>query len=445
MRYLFLLLLLAAAARVPAQENVVDKIVAIVGDEIVLKSDIEKALVDNYRQGIIAGNDEDRANIFEMILIQKLLLAQAKVDSITITDEQVNRNMEGQINDYLRQVGGSEERLEAIMGRSLPEIRNDMRERIREGTIAAEMRRHITAHVKSTPSEIRYFYQKANKDSLPDVPAKYEIQQIVVKPRVSDAEKEKLRNRLRDFREQVLSGETTFNRLAILYSEDNASALRGGELGYQPKMMMTPEFAEAAFSLKPGRISRIVETDAGFHIIQYIDRQGELINVRHILLRPKIEEKGRQEAIEKLDSIVHYIKEENIPFERVAARLSDDKSTRNNGGLIINEESESRIPREQVRGEMARQVARMEVGDISEPFLDAGSGQDEYKIIKLRAFYPEHKVNLEDDWSHFENLLQDEKTTTVIKAWIKEKQANTYIHIDDDYTSEKLRQGGWLK
>jgi peptidyl-prolyl cis-trans isomerase SurA len=284
-----------------------------------------------------------------------------------------------------------------------------------------------------------------NKDSLPDVPAKYEIQQIVVKPRVSDAEKEKLRNRLREFREQVLAGETTFNRLAILYSEDGESAIKGGELGYRPKMEMAPEFAEAAFSLKPGRISKILETERGFHIIQYIDRQGELINVRQILLRPKIGEEERQEAVEKLDSIVHYIREENVPFEQVAARLSDDKGTRNNGGLIVNEDSESRLPREQVRGEMARQVVSLEVGEISAPFMDGSSGQEEYKIIKLRAYYPEHKANLDDDWSYFESRLQQEKISTVIKAWIKEKQANTYVHIDEAYASERLRQGGWIK
>jgi peptidyl-prolyl cis-trans isomerase SurA len=445
MRYILLLFLLPlATTRVAAQKHVVDKIVAIVGDEVVLKSDVEKSFVDFYRQGVITGHDEDRVRILEQILVQKLLLAQAKVDSVFVTDEQVERLLEGQIGDYLQQAG-SEERLEAIMGRSMAEIRQDMRERIREGSIASEMQRNITAHVKSTPSEVRFFYQKMNKDSLPDVPAKYEIQQIVVKPRVSDAEKEKLRNRLREFREQVLSGVMTFNRLAILYSEDGESAIKGGELGYRPKMEMAPEFAEAAFSLKPGRISKILETERGFHIIQYIDRQGELINVRQILLRPRIGEEERQEAIEKLDSIVHYIKEENVPFEQVAARLSDDKGTRNNGGLIVNEQSESRLPREQVRGEMARQVVLLDVGEISAPFVDGSSGQEEFKIIKLRAYYPEHKANLDDDWSYFETRLQQEKMNTVIQAWIKEKQVNTYIHIDEAYASERLRQGGWIK
>jgi peptidyl-prolyl cis-trans isomerase SurA len=444
MRYLFLLLFMAFITRVPAQDNTVDKIVAIVGDEIVLKSDIEKSFVELYRQGEIEGSHDDRVRILEEILVQKLLMAQAKVDSVIVTEEQVDRTLNERINEFIRSAG-SQERVEAIMGKSMPEIRSEMRERIREISIAREMQQKITAHVKSTPSEIRYYYQKVNKDSLPDVPARYEIQQIVVKPKVSDAEKEKLRNRLREFREQVLSGDMTFSRLAILYSEDDLSALKGGELGYAPKSRWTPEFAEAVFSLKAGRISKIVETERGFHIIQFIDRQGELINVRHILLRPRIEDKERQEAIEKLDSIVHYIKDENIPFEYVAEQLSDDKNTRNNGGLLVNEEADSKIPRDQIHGEMARQVNRLKVGEISAPFVDGSSGQEEHKIIKLKAFYPEHKVDLESDWIYFENRLQQEKINTVMKNWIKERQATTYIHIDDEYKNEKLQQGGWIK
>ncbi|MDR2130212.1 MAG: peptidylprolyl isomerase [Odoribacteraceae bacterium] len=445
MRYLFLLLFMALTARVSAQVNMVDKIAAIVGDEIVLKSDIEKSFVELYRQGVIEGNAEERAMILGQILIQKLLLAQAKVDSVFVTDDQVEMAMDSKIKEYLRDVGGSQERLEAIMGKSMAEIRVEMRERIREATIANEMQRKITAHVKSTPSEVRYFYQKLNKDSLPDAPARYEIQQIVVKPKVSDPEKEKLRNRLREFRDQVLSGETTFSSLAVLYSEDDEYNIKGGELGYRSKTQFSPEFAEAAFSLKPGRISKIVETEQGFHIIQYIDRQGELINVRHILLRPKIDEQGRKDAIEKLDSVLHYINEKNIPFEYVAEQLSDDKSTRNNGGLIINEDSDSKLLREQVRGEMARQVNLLKVGEISSPFMDNSSGREEYKIIKLKAFYPEHQADLDNDWSYFENRLQQEKIQAVVTAWIKEKQASTYIHIDEEYRNEKLRQGGWLK
>jgi peptidyl-prolyl cis-trans isomerase SurA len=444
MRYLLLLLLVASSAVASAQTNAVDKIVAVVGDEIVLKSDIEKSLVDLYRQGVIEGSDDDRKMILGQILLQKLLLAQAKVDSVFVTDDQVDRALDARINDYTREAG-SRERLEAIMGKSMPEIRIEMRERIRESAIASEMQHKITSHVKSTPSEVRFFYQKVNKDSLPEAPAKYEIQQIVIKPKVDDAEKEKLRNRLREFREQVLSGETTFSRLAIFYSEDEGSAVKGGELGYSPKTRFAPEFAEAAFSLKAGRISKIVETEFGFHIIQYVDRQGELINVRHILLRPKIDEKGREEAIDKLDSIVHYIKEKNVPFEYVAEQLSDDKNTRNNGGLVLNEDSDSKLPREQVRGEMARQVNRLSVGEISGPFMDTSNGQEEYKIIKLKAFYPEHIVDLENDWSYFENLLQQEKIRAVLTTWIKERQVNTYIHIDEEYHDEILRQEGWIK
>jgi peptidyl-prolyl cis-trans isomerase len=444
MRRGFLLLtILYYSSYIFAQNNVVDKIIAIVGEEIILKSDIENEFLHEQGQGLISTSSDYRAEILERQLMQKLLLAQAKLDSISVTEDEVENEVNSRIQ-YLTSNIGSRERLEAYFGKNIEEIKSDMRAPIREKLITEMMQQKIVEKIRSTPSEVKTFYKKLPKDSLPDIPDKYEIQQIVIKPTVSEAEKERIREKLRGFRDQILSGEKTFNTLAVLYSEDG-SAVRGGELGYSTKSMWDPAFAEAAFSLKPGKISKIVESEFGFHIIQLIDRQGERINVRHIILQPKISDSEREAAIHRLDSIRQYILDQEMTFEDAAYYFSTDKQTRNNGGLMSGKNGDSRIEKAEIEGDMAKQVNRMKVGEISEPFVSKSEAREEYKIIKVKAFYPQHKANLEDDWQIFEMLLKNEKQMDKLEKWIKEKQANTYIHIDDSYKNSKFRYDGWIK
>lgn len=444
MRRCFLLLtILYCSSYIFAQNNVVDKIIAIVGEEIILKSDIENEFLHEQGQGLISTSSDYRAEILERQLMQKLLLAQAKLDSISVTEDEVENEVNSRIQ-YLTSNIGSRERLEAYFGKNIEEIKSDMRAPIREKLITEMMQQKIVEKIRSTPSEVKTFYKKLPKDSLPDIPDKYEIQQIVIKPTVSEAEKERIREKLRGFRDQILSGEKTFNTLAVLYSEDG-SAVRGGELGYSTKSMWDPAFAEAAFSLKPGKISKIVESEFGFHIIQLIDRQGERINVRHIILQPKISDSEREAAIHRLDSIRQYILDQEMTFEDAAYYFSTDKQTRNNGGLMSGKNGDSRIEKAEIEGDMAKQVNRMKVGEISEPFVSKSEAREEYKIIKVKAFYPQHKANLEDDWQIFEMLLKNEKQMDKLEKWIKEKQANTYIHIDDSYKNSKFRYDGWIK
>lgn len=426
-----------------AQNNVVDKIVAIVGEEIILKSDIENEFLSEQSQGVISSSSDYRADILEKQLIQKLLVAQAKIDSIVVTEDEVEAEVNNRIQ-YFTSVLGSKERVESYFNKSLVDIKNDLRAPTREKLIAESMQQHIVDKIRSTPSEIKSYYKKLAKDSLPDIPDKYEIQQIVLKPTVSDAEKERLRDRLRSFRDQILNGEKTFNTLAVLYSEDGASS-RGGELGYMSKTEMVPEFAEAAFNLKLGKISKIVETEFGFHIIQLIDRQGEKINVRHIILQPKVTDEEREEALHRLDTIRTYIMDNKMTFEEAAHYFSTDKKTRNNGGLMAAADGDSRIEKAAIGGEMARQVNRMKVGQVSEPFNERTEHGEELKIIKIKAFYPQHKANLEDDWMIFEMMLKRDKQMEKLEKWIKEKQADTYIHLDDDYKNSKFRYEGWIK
>ncbi|WP_018336612.1 MULTISPECIES: peptidylprolyl isomerase [Butyricimonas] len=445
MRYLSLLILLFLASYASAQKNVIDKIIAVVGEEIVLKSDIENDLLHAQTQSAIANTADAKAQIFENRLVSKLLMAQAKIDSITVSDSEVEAQLNSQLELYIQNIG-SREKLEGYFGKSYEEIKNEMRTPLREQMITGRMQQKIVENVRVTPSEVRYFYRKFNKDSLPEVGDKYEIQQIVIKPRISDTEKERIRNRLRQFRDDILEGKQSFNTLAVLYSEDPGTAAKGGELGYMSKSQLTPEFAEAAFSLKPGRISKIVESEYGFHIIQYIDRQGDKVNVRHILLRPRIEESDREAALQRLDSVVNFIKNGELTFEQAAYLASSDKKTRNNGGLIFNPyDADSKLPKELIKGDMARQVSSLQVGEISEPFLDRTETGDEYKIIKIKAYYPAHTANLDDDWLSFENGLKRKKEQEIFEKWIKERQENTYIHIDDEYKNIKFHYDGWIK
>ena len=440
---LLLLVLSILSVYLSAQSNVVDKIVAIVGEEIILKSDIENEFLSEQSQGIISSSSDYRADILEKQLIQKLLVAQAKIDSIVVTEDEVEAEVNSRIQ-YFTSVLGSKERVESYFNKTIADIKNDLRAPTREKLIAENMQQHIVNKIRSTPSEIKAYYKKLAKDSLPDIPDKDEIQQIVLKPTISDAEKERLRDRLREFRDQILNGEKTFNTLAVLYSEDGASS-RGGELGYMSKTEMVPEFAEAAFNLKPGKISKIVETEFGFHIIQLIDRQGEKINVRHIILQPKVTDEEREEALHRLDTIRTYIMDKKMTFEEAAHYFSTDKKTRNNGGLVAAADGDSRIEKAAIGGETARQVNRMKVGQVSEPFNERTEHGEELKIVKIKAFYPQHKANLDDDWMIFEMMLKRDKQMEKLEKWIKEKQANTYIHLDDDYKKSKFRYNGWIK
>ncbi len=443
MKYPFLFIILFLSGYVTAQKNVVDKIIAIVGDEIILKSDIENAFLQEQSQGMISSSVDYKTELLEQQLIQKLLVAQAKLDSITVTEDEVEAEITHRIEDLIANIG-SQERLESYFNKNLNEIRDEMRAPIRERLITERMQQKIVEKVRLTPSEVRSYYKKIPKDSLPDMPDKYEIQQIVLKPNISEAEKERVRELLRSFREQIINGEKSFSTLAVLYSED-AAAARGGEMGYKSKTDWVPEFAEAAYSLKPGKISKIVETEYGFHIIQLIDRQGEKLNVRHIVIQPKVSPEEKEEAIQRLDTIRQYIIDGKMTFEESAYYFSTDKQTRQNGGLIAGYGADSKIAKSDIKGDMAKEVNRMKVGQISEPFLDRSSGREEYKIIKIKAFYPQHKANLEEDWMNFEMLLKNEKQMEKFKKWINEKQAATYIHIDDSYKDAKFHYDGWFK
>lgn len=445
-KYLLVFTLLIQIGYLAAQKNAVDKIIAVVGEEIILKSDIENEYLQEQSRGLMSASSDYKTELLEQKLMQKLLLAQAKIDSVSVSETELESEVSSRVENMMTDIG-SQERLENFFGKSLEEIKNDMRTPLREQLVANRMQMRIVEKIRVTPSEVKSYFKKVPKDSLPDMPDKYEIQQIMLKPNVSEAEKERLRARLREFRDMILNGEKTFNTLAVLYSEDLASASRGGEMDYTPRTGLVPEFAEVAFNLKPGKISKIVETEYGFHIMQLIDRQGDKIKVRHILLQPKISDVERQDAINRLDSVRQHITSGKMTFEEAAYYFSTDKQTKFNGGLFANPQTaDTKISRADIPGEMGRVISKMKVMDISAPFIDRNMrGQEEFKIIKLKAFYPHHKADLDNDWMSFESMIQKEKQYDKLEKWIKEKQQNTYIHIDDSYKNAKFRYDGWIK
>lgn len=430
-----------------AQSNVIDKIVAKVGNEYILKSEIETMYMQQTN-GSYSNNADMRAEILEQLLIQKLLCAEATLDSIDVEVSEVDVQMaiQQRIDEMIATIG-SQERLEQYFGQTIDGIIEDMIPSYRTMLVAQRMQNKIQENIRVTPAEVRAFYKDIPKDSLIEIPAKYVLQQIVIKPTISEGEKERCRARLRELRDRVTSGSSSFSTLAVLYSEDPGSAPRGGDLGYFGRAEMAKEFSEAAFNLKGDKVSKIVETEFGFHIIQLIDRKGDKISARHILMIPQASAEDKDEALKRLDTIRTMIMNNEMSFDEAARYFSMDKSTRSNGGLIMDmSTADIRLPRTAISGEMARVVNRLNVGEISAPFVDLDErGREQHKIVKVKEYYPPHMANLEEDWVIFENMVQREKEQRAMVKWVEEKQRNTYISIDDEYKNANFHYDGWVK
>ncbi|MBN2596507.1 peptidylprolyl isomerase [Labilibaculum sp.] len=439
-----LALILIGVFSANAQDNVVDKVIAVVGNQVVLKSDVENRFLSMQAQGYTSGSVDLKTEIFEDLLIQQLMIAQAQVDSIEVTDQEVEDQLQRKMEMYIQRIG-SKEKLEQYFNKSIIDMKNDLRDDTRDERIKEKMQAEITKNIHITPAEVREFYNSIPQDSLPTIPGELQIQQLVKYPQVSDNEKDRIRTKLRGYRERVLNGDS-FATLAVLYSEDPGSAQKGGELGYMPRSSLVTEFANVAFNLKTDKVSKIVETEFGFHIIQLIDRKGERINVRHILLKPKIEEAERTSAINKLDSIANLIREDKMDFAEAAFYFSDDEDTRNNGGLLVNPYTgASKFEKDNLPPAVSKTVNDLKLNEISSAFLDVTGGKDAYKVIKIKSETKAHKANLADDWSIFENMLTNQKQQKILNKWISEKQEKTYVHVDDTYKNAKFRFKGWIK
>ncbi len=432
---------------VNAQSNgVIDEVVWIVGDEAILRSEIEEERLRAQYEGTPIQGDP-YCVIPEQLAVQKLFLHQAELDSIEANESSVSHQVDMRLNYYINQIG-SKEKMEEYFRKTSSEIREEMMTTVRNQMIIQQMQAKLTQHIKPTPAEIRRYYNSLPADSIPMMPAQVEVQILSFEPTVPIEETERIKQRLREFTERVQSGSADFSMLARLYSEDTESAKRGGELGFVGKGQLVSEFADVAFNLNdPKKVSRIVQTEYGYHIIQLIEKKGERINCRHILLRPRISASDKVKAIERLDSISKEIKANNIQFEQAVLRFSEDKNTVMNAGLMINPNTGgSRFEYQDLAPEIAKQIYSMQEGEISQPFvmMDPQKNREVCAIVRLKKKTDVHRANLTDDFQTIKSMLEQQLSREYIHDWILKKQKSTYVQIDPEWSNCDFEFPNWI-
>ncbi|WP_028896864.1 peptidylprolyl isomerase [Prevotella sp. HUN102] len=430
--------------------SIVDEVLWVVGDEPILKSEVEVMKLQGEAEGVQwKGNPE--TTILEQIAVQKLFLHQAALDSIEVTETEVSQGVEQQINYWisLPQIG-SKEKLEQYQRKSLAQIRQDLRDDFRNRQLVQRMQESLVSDVKVSPAEVREYFKKLPVDSIPMIPTTVEVQIITQTPRVEQEEVNRIKTQLREYTDRVTKGETSFEALARFYSEDPGSARLGGELGYMGRGMLDPAFAAAAFNLTdPKRLSKVVESEFGYHIIQLIDRRGDKINCRHILLKPKVSEESVVAAKERLDSIGNDIKAGKFTFDEAAGYLSDDKDTKNNHGLMANSSANSRTSKFNMKDlptEIARAVEGMQVGDVSEPFqMVNAKGKTVCAIVKLKSRVDEHRATITEDFQEMKNIVTAQRRQEIIHDWVVKKVKETYVRMNPRYRNGDFEYEGWVR
>ena len=426
-------------------ENIIDEIIWVVGDEAILRSEVENERKRMLYQGEKIDGDPYGV-IPEQMAIQKLFINQAIIDSIEVSDDQVEAQVDAQMNMFIAQIG-SKEKLEEYLEKPISQLRSEWRTGIRNNSIMQQMQQKLVEDVTITPSEVRLYFERLPKDSIPFIETQVEVQIITLQPQVSKQQVDEIKNRLRDFTNRVNSGESEFSTLAILYSEDPGSAAMGGELGFKAKGAYVPEFSAVAFQLtEPGRVSKVVETEFGYHIIQLIERRGDRANFRHILLTPKVSAKELTDARARMDTLRMDLDSAKFSFEEAARYLSSDKNTRNSGGMMTSERTgAARMTMDELPPEVARVVARMEVGEISRPFVmkDSKTSRDQVAIVKLKRRVPGHKATYYDDYQTGKEIYEQHLHQEIIENFIREKQKTTYVRIKPGWEKYDFKYPGW--
>lgn len=446
-RLLTLAVILFGGLQLMAQEaeNIIDEIIWVVGDEAILRSEVENERKRMLYQGEKIDGDPYGV-IPEQMAIQKLFINQAIIDSIEVSDEQVEAQVDAQMNMFIAQIG-SKEKLEEYLEKPISQLRSEWRTGIRNNAIMQQMQQKLVEDVTITPSEVRLYFERLPKDSIPFIETQVEVQIITLQPQVSKQQVDEIKNRLRDFTNRVNSGESEFSTLAILYSEDPGSAAMGGELGFKAKGAYVPEFSAVAFQLtEPGKVSKVVETEFGYHIIQLIERRGDRANFRHILLTPKVSAKELTDARARMDTLRMDLDSAKFTFEEAARYLSSDKNTRNSGGMMTSERSgAARMTMDELPAEVARVVARMEVGEISKPFVmkDSKTSRDQVAIVKLKRRIPGHKATYYDDYQTVKEIYEQHLHQEIIENFIREKQKTTYVRIKPGWEKYDFKYPGW--
>jgi peptidyl-prolyl cis-trans isomerase SurA len=438
--------LLPALCAWSQSRGVIDEVIWVVGDEAILRSEVEEERLRAQYEGQQIPGDP-YCFIPEQLAVQKLFLHQAVLDSVEANESSVSHQVDMRLNYYISQIG-SKEKMEEYFRKTSSEIREDMMTTVRNQMIIQQMQQKLTSDIKPTPAEIRRYYNSLPSDSVPMMPAQVEVQILSFEPPVPVAETERIKQRLREFTERVQNGTADFGMLARLYSEDTESAKRGGELGFVGKGQLVSEFAEVAFNLNdPKRVSRIVQTEYGFHIIQLIEKKGERINCRHILLRPKISASDKVRAIERLDSIRNMVLADSLTFEQAVIQFSQDKNTVMNAGLMINPNTGgSRFEYQDLAPEIAKQIYHLNEGEVSQPFvmMDQSKNREVCAIVRVKKKTDVHRANLTDDFQTIKSMLERKKSADFINEWILKKQKTTFVQISPEWQGCDFRYPNWL-
>lgn len=445
-RTLYTIALSLVSLGASAQRMLIDDVVAVVGDDAILRSDVEAQYELALRQG--ANFDGDlKCYIFESLMVQKLMLNQAKLDSVMADEARVQQQADEYINQQILQYGGQEQ-WELYENKNYATLKKEVLEKVRNEQIMGLMNAEITKDIKITPTEIREYFRRTSKDSIPFIPAQYEISQIVLYPQVEQKEIDRVKNRLRDFQKQVADGRD-FATLAVLYSEDKGSAARGGDLGWQSKNVLVPEFSAVAFNMQEkGKVSKIVETEYGYHIIQLIERKGDRVNVRHILMNPKVSDSSRQKANDFLDTISLKLSKKEMTFEEAAMRYSMDRDTRQSGGVMISQVDGSvKFAINDIPAEIAKAIQGLKEGEWSKPFrmFDERRNKETYRIVMLRKRHEPHTANISDDYNLLQQQMLQRKQNEAVDSWIRQKQRNIYVNISPEWQNCEFEYNGWLK
>ena len=440
------LMLGIAVSTAAPKKNVVDEVAWVVGSEAIFLSDIEEQYAQMKSDGTPI-NGDPYCVIPEQLALQKLYVNQAKIDSIEPPEAQVQSSVDRRLNFFVANLG-SKEKVEQYFNKSYSDLRQQMADIVRNQYIVEQVQNSLTKDVKTTPNDVRKYFSALPADSIPDIPMQVEVQQIVINPEIPAQEIEDIKARLRNYSERVNNGEIDFSTLAIMYSEDPGSATQGGELGFRSKSDFVPEFTNVAFNLNdPKKVSRIVETEYGYHIIQLIEKRGDQVNVRHILLTPKVSTEALTTSVTRLDSLRTHLKSKEA-FEEAVRIVSQDKDSRNNKGLMVNQETgSSRFEMRSLPSEIARKVETMEPGDISEPFImkDQRKNRDVVVMVRLKNRIPAHKASLAEDYNMIKEMYREHVSNDIIRKWVEKKIGETYVKIGDGWDGCEFQYSGWMK
>ena len=440
-------LLPVASMQAQEQKNVIDEVIWIVGDEAILRSDVENARMEFLQQGQRFEGDP-YCVIPEQLAVQKLFLHQAAIDSVTVSDGDIFQRVDMRLNEIILNEFGSREKLEEYAKKSLSQIREQMFNSYRDQELVRKVQLSLVENIKVTPAQVRRYFKDLPEDSIPFIPTKVECQIITREPVIPIEEIERVKDELRSYTERINNGSAQFSTLALLYSEDKLSAQQGGELGFTGRGSYVPEFANVAFNLTdPKAVSKIVETEFGFHIIQLIEKRGDMINCRHILRKPRVSTEALQQCVNDLDSITAEINKGAFTFDECVSVVSYDKDTRNNYGLLFDKDTgSSKFEMKDLPTEVARAVAGMKVGEISKPFIMVNSKlKDVVAVVKLKSRINGHRATMAEDYQDLQDVVLGKLREEKLEQWIRDKQKTTYIHINEDWQNCEFQYPGWIK